>query len=70
MNTYAYITQSKVICWLHRKVTHLYSLGTSDGGGGGGIGGGEEDDDDVKSSYLLSTYFLGNALSLSTVCVI
>ena len=53
---------------LRHKVTHLYSLGTFHGGGGGGIGGGE-DDDDVTSSYLLSTYFLGNALSTSTVYV-
>lgn len=47
----------------HYNAAHLYILQTSDDDDGGGA-------DDDKSSYLLSTYFLGNALSAINVFII
>ena len=50
---------------IHYKAAHLYILQTLDDDDGGGADG-----DDDKSSYLLSTYFLGNALSAVNVYII
>lgn len=63
----------------HYNVTRLYSLQTfddndddddDDGGGDGGAGGGAGVGDDGNSLFLLSTYFLSNALSTLPVYVI
>lgn len=50
---------------IHYNAAHLYILQTFDDEDGGGADGADD-----KSSYLLSTYFLGNALSAINVFII